>query len=116
MIFSIILSAIGASSVLVRHIFLTGKRAWLRAYYPNFLIFAMGFTMDDTVYGTAMTMGSLLAWSWQRRFPRNFDMHGYAVAAGGVAGEGFGGVINALLMVTGLGFKGVSWACPPGKC
>ena len=80
------------------------------------MIFAMGFVMPDTVYGTAMCIGALVSWRWSRRNQRSWQMYGYAVAAGGIAGEGLGGVVNAVLMIIGIGGKSLTWGCPAGKC
>jgi hypothetical protein len=50
-----------------------------------------------------MGFGSLFAYFWLKKSPKGYDMYGFAVAAGMVAGEGLGGVLQALLAVAGVG-------------
>jgi len=116
-IFSIVLASVGSILVLVRHYFWRGKLEWVRKYHPNFMVLAMGFVIPDTQYGTAMCIGALVSWHWSRRNKRSWEMYGYAIAAGGMAGEGLGGVVNAVLMILGIGGgTGLTWGCPAGIC
>lgn len=62
----------------------------------------LAFVLAQTQYGTAMTIGSAVAAYWQKKNPEHFDIYGYAVAAGLIAGEGIGGVINAVFQVAGI--------------
>ncbi|KAF7617533.1 hypothetical protein AFLA_006453 [Aspergillus flavus NRRL3357] len=73
-------------------------------YYPNMMIMAMAFTLPSTQYGTAMFIGAVIASVWKRKWPDGFEKYAYAVAAGAMAGEGIGGVINAIL--SGIGLDG----------
>jgi hypothetical protein len=50
-----------------------------------------------------MGFGSLFAYFWLKRSPKSYDMYGFAVSAGMIAGEGLGGVLQALLAVAGVG-------------
>jgi len=61
-----------------------------------------------------MIMGSSLAVIWAKKNPVVFDLIGYPIAAGLIAGEGIGGVINAIIQVAGgAGDKyGTGIACP----
>jgi len=61
-----------------------------------------------------MVMGSTAAYFWQTRKPKHYEIFCYAVAAGLIAGEGIGGVINAILQIAGVsGDKyGSNIACP----
>jgi len=66
-----------------------------------------------------MIMGSSLALIWAKKNPTRFDLIGYPIAAGLIAGEGIGGVLNAILQVVGVaGSKYGSFiACPgPDNC
>ena len=74
----------------------------------------LAFVLPQTVYGTAMVIGSVWATVWAKRNPKTFDIYGYAIAAGLIAGEGIGGVINAIFQVAGIsGDKyGSNVACP----
>jgi uncharacterized oligopeptide transporter (OPT) family protein len=53
------------------------------------------------VDGTAMVIGAVIAYLWQKRGPKSYDLLCFAVAAGLIAGEGIGGVFNAILQVAG---------------
>ena len=44
-------------------------------------------------------VGSIFNYMWQRRNPAGHDMFMFAIAAGMLAGEGLGGVFQALLAV-----------------
>ncbi|KAG8809379.1 hypothetical protein FRC18_004577 [Serendipita sp. 400] len=61
-----------------------------------------------------MAFGSTFAWLWVKKYPKNYDMYGFAVSAGMLAGEGLGGVFQALLNVAGvLGpAYGIAVGCP----
>lgn len=49
-----------------------------------------------------MAIGSTFNFFWQIRSLASFDMYMFAVAAGMLAGEGLGGVFQALLAVAGV--------------
>jgi uncharacterized oligopeptide transporter (OPT) family protein len=65
-----------------------------------------------------MVMGSGAAYVWAKKNPKNYDIFCYAIAAGLIAGEGIGGVINAILQVANVSgeFYGSTVACLPGGC
>lgn len=65
-----------------------------------------------------MIMGALPAYIWARRNPKSFDIYGYAIAAGLIAGEGIGGVVNAIFQIAGISgdFYGSNIACPGDLC
>ena len=117
-VFAVIFATFGALMTVVRHALWTGKKEWMRAYHPNIMVMALAFVIPATVYSTAMLMGAILSAVWQKRNADAFAMYGYAVAAGLMAGEGIGGVINAALQI--LGLSGDVWGtqvlCPGGKC
>ncbi len=47
------------------------------------------------------------------RNPKSYDLYGFAVSAGMLAGEGLGGVFQALLSVAGvLSDYGLAVGCP----
>ena len=82
------------------------------------MIISLAFLLPSTVYGTAMLIGASLAWVWNMKSPQTCATFGYAVAAGFMAGEGIGGVINAALTAMGVDFDkiGTNLLCPGGKC
>ncbi|UZJ57448.1 hypothetical protein CBS101457_006768 [Exobasidium rhododendri] len=49
-----------------------------------------------------MATGAIACAIWARKYPKNADMYAYALAAGFVAGEGIGGVINAILQIANV--------------
>ncbi|OTA93878.1 hypothetical protein M434DRAFT_284274 [Hypoxylon sp. CO27-5] len=116
--FSIFFAVFGASMVLVRHCLWTGNWEWMRKYHPNMMIISLAFLLPSTHYGTAMTIGASIAWAWHSHSPRTFATFGSAVAAGFMAGEGIGGVINAALTILGVDFDkiGTTFLCPAGSC
>ena len=56
------------------------------------------FSSNQLIDGTAMVMGSSWAHIWAKRNPTSFELLGFAIAAGLIAGEGIGGVVNAINM------------------
>jgi uncharacterized oligopeptide transporter (OPT) family protein len=79
----------------------------------------LAFTVPQTVYGTAMLIGAIIAAVWARKNPKSFDVYGFAIAAGFIAGEGIGGVINAIFQVAGIAGPdpyGTQIACPGESC
>ncbi|KAB2580544.1 putative oligopeptide transporter [Lasiodiplodia theobromae] len=117
-IFAICFSIFGVAMVLVRHFVWVGKLEWVRAYHPNIMCVSLAFVLPQTVYGLAMIMGALPAYIWAKRNPKSFDIYGYAIAAGLIAGEGIGGVVNAIFQIAGISgdFYGSNIACPGDLC
>jgi OPT family oligopeptide transporter len=113
-IFSIVFSIIGAVLVLVRHYVWVGRLEWVRTYHPNMMCVALAFVLPQTYYGTAMCIGSGAAYIWAKKNPRTYELFCYAIAAGLIAGEGIGGVVNAVLQVANAaGDKyGYNGGCP----
>ncbi|KAK5117447.1 hypothetical protein LTR85_008832 [Meristemomyces frigidus] len=118
-IFSIVFAIFGAVMILIRHYAYTGKWAKYRVYHPNMMCIGLAFVLPQTYYGTAMVMGAVPAYFWAKRNPKHFDIYGYAVAAGLIAGEGIGGVINAIFEIAGISGPtpyGTQIACPARSC
>jgi uncharacterized oligopeptide transporter (OPT) family protein len=70
----------------------------------------------DSGYAVAILFGSITAWWWKKYFNRNFDTYAFSVAAGLIAGEGLGGVVNAALTLGGVdGLKKGSFIALPGE-
>ncbi|KAF2867123.1 oligopeptide transporter [Massariosphaeria phaeospora] len=113
-IFAVVFASVGSALVVVRHYVWVGRLEWMRAYHPNMMCIGLAFVLAQTQYGTAMTIGSAAAAYWQKKNPAHFDVYGYAVAAGLIAGEGIGGVINAVFQVAGISGSvyGTNVACP----
>ncbi|EIT75197.1 putative membrane protein [Aspergillus oryzae 100-8] len=110
-VFSIAMAVLASVMVLVKNLF---NSTWnrIQPYYPNMMIMAMAFTLPSTQYGTAMFIGAVIASVWKRKWPDGFEKYAYAVAAGAMAGEGIGGVINAIL--SGIGLDGGNFGTTVG--
>jgi uncharacterized oligopeptide transporter (OPT) family protein len=117
-IFAIVFACFGVFMVLIRHYVWVGKLEWMKAYHPNIMSFGLAMVLPYTHYGTAMLIGALGAHFWAKKNARHFDIYGFAVAAGLIAGEGIGGVVNAIFQVAGIsGSKyGSHIACPGDSC
>ncbi|KAG1733721.1 hypothetical protein EDB19DRAFT_1830851 [Suillus lakei] len=92
-------------------------------FIPNFNAIGIGFIMtngrlahfaDVCTYPLAMFFGSTLAFFWRRMFFNNYQMYCFAVAAGFIAGEGLGGIVNAIFTISGISGAtyGTSVGCP----
>ena len=116
--FAIAFACFGSLMALVRHLLWTGRWEWVRRYHPNVMVMALAFVMPATVYSSAMLMGAVVAAVWDKRSPSSLGMYGCAVAAGLMAGEGIGGVVNAMLQIVGLSGDvwGLQIGCPGGTC
>jgi uncharacterized oligopeptide transporter (OPT) family protein len=118
----------------------------LRDYHPNMMCIGLAMVVPQTVYGTAMLMGAVVAYLWSKRSAKHFDTcklyslsktthrpvcvsrhlltllviaDGFAVAAGLIAGEGIGGVVNAIFQIAGIAGPdpyGTQIACPVNEC
>ena len=74
----------------------------------------IAFILPTTTYPFATMCGSTIAYFWRNKYPGGFAMYCYAIAAGCIAGEGLGGVVNAVLTVAKVGgsYHGTSVGCP----
>jgi OPT family oligopeptide transporter len=81
---------------------------------PNWNAIGLGFVVPQTFYALAMAIGATFELFWRRRNPANHDMYMFAVSAGLLAGEGLGGVFQAILAVAGVdgGKFGTAIGCP----
>jgi uncharacterized oligopeptide transporter (OPT) family protein len=93
---AIALALAAAATVFVKHFWIP-KRYW--GYIPNWNAIGLAFVVPNLYYSIAMAAGSTFNWWWLRRNPAGHDMYMFAVAAGMLAGEGLGGVLQALLAV-----------------
>jgi len=105
------LSLFAVSTVFIKHYFVP-KKYWV--WIPNWNAFGLAFVVPQTFYPIAMVFGSTFNYIWLKKWPAGFDMYMFAVAAGLLAGEGLGGVFQALLAVAGVGGsdKGTAIGCP----
>ncbi|KAI1822520.1 OPT oligopeptide transporter protein-domain-containing protein [Xylaria intraflava] len=117
-IFSIVMAIVVVAQVVVRHFWLVGEREWVRLYLPNWGAIALSFVLPSPVFTTAALFGALLAFAWRKWKLSSFDLYGYAVAAGFIAGEGLGGVVGAILQVAKVSgdIYGTNAGCPANSC
>ncbi|KAG4413478.1 hypothetical protein IFR04_013379 [Cadophora malorum] len=99
-------------------VMVVSKYTWIptkyHRYIPNMNAVGLAFTLPQTQYATAMATGAILSKIWLKKSPSTWNEYAYSIAAGACAGEGIGGVINALFQVVGIsGDKyGSAVACP----
>ncbi|KAI1201182.1 OPT oligopeptide transporter protein-domain-containing protein [Nemania serpens] len=117
-IFSIVMAIVVVAQVIVRHFYLVGKREWVREYLPNWGAIALSFVLPSPVFTTASLFGALVAFAWRKWKLSSFELYGYAVAAGFIAGEGLGGVVGAILQIAGVSgdVLGTNVGCPANAC
>ncbi|KAK0735266.1 OPT oligopeptide transporter protein-domain-containing protein [Lasiosphaeria miniovina] len=117
-IFSIVMGAVSVIQVIIRHYYLVGEREKYRKWLPNWGAIALSWVIPATVYGTAALLGAIIAALWRKWDMRTWDIYGYALAAGLIAGEGLGGVVGAVLTLAGVdgAVKGTNIACPMLQC
>jgi uncharacterized oligopeptide transporter (OPT) family protein len=108
---AIALAIITAGSVVAKHLWLP-RKYWV--WFPNWNAVGLAFVVPQLQYSIAMAFGSLFAYIWAKKAPKNYDMYGFALSAGMLAGEGLGGVMQALLNVAGVMGEGYGLAvgCP----
>ncbi|KDQ08611.1 hypothetical protein BOTBODRAFT_179688 [Botryobasidium botryosum FD-172 SS1] len=102
-------------TVVVKHLWIP-RKFWV--YIPNWNAIGLGFVVPQVYYPIAMAFGATMNFLWEKRNPKGFDMYCFPVAAGLLAGEGLGGVLQALLEVAGAGADGIergTWVGCPGN-
>lgn len=62
----------------------------------------LAFVTPQIYYSIAMGAGSVFNHFWALRNPSGYEMYMFAVSAGMLAGEGLGGVFQALLAIIGV--------------
>ncbi len=113
--FAVWFTVLGAAVALVRNII----KSSLKPYFPNMMIMGLAFTMPSPPYGLAMLGGALAGRIWRHRQRVSYENYLSSVAAGLIAGEGIGGIINGALMIA-VGWGGEGWGtrvgCPGDQC
>ena len=74
----------------------------------------LAFVVPQVQYAIAMSVGAIIALLWQKRSASSWEVWGFALAAGLIAGEGIGGVITAAFVIGGIdgGVYGSAVGCP----
>ncbi|KAF3901992.1 hypothetical protein ABW21_db0209393 [Orbilia brochopaga] len=117
-IFSIVISIVGVIVVLGRHWLNHNGHQKAAKFVPNMMLIGLGFLLPQTQYGTSMSIGATIAYVWAKKWPIGFEIYCFSIAAGLLAGEGIGGVINALFQVVGISGNslGTTIGCPARSC
>ncbi|KAK3328775.1 OPT oligopeptide transporter protein-domain-containing protein [Apodospora peruviana] len=117
-IFSIVMGVFSVIQVVFRHFYLVGEREKYRKWLPNWGAIALSWVIPAPVFANAALLGAIIAALWRKYDMRTWDLYGYAVAAGFIAGEGLGGVVGAILTLAGVdgSVKGTMIACPMDSC
>jgi uncharacterized oligopeptide transporter (OPT) family protein len=108
---AIALSIFAVGSLVVKHYWIP-KKYW--AYFPNWNAVGLAFVTPQVFYSIAMAVGASFTSLWLKRNPAGYDMYMFAISAGMLAGEGLGGVFQALLAIIGVGGDkyGTAIGCP----
>ncbi|TBU37715.1 OPT oligopeptide transporter [Dichomitus squalens] len=108
---AIALGIFTVAMVVVKHLWIP-KRYW--HWIPNWNAIGLAFVAPQIPFSIAMAFGSVFNYFWQKKSPHGFDMYMFAVAAGMLAGEGLGGVMQALLAVAKVDGSrfGTAIGCP----
>jgi len=84
-------------------------------WFPNWNAIGIAWTLGPSnTYPQAVIFGAVVAFAWKRYGGASYRMYCYSIAAGMVAGEGLGGIVNAILQIAQVGgsYKGTAVGCP----
>ncbi|KAJ4399603.1 hypothetical protein N0V85_005972 [Neurospora sp. IMI 360204] len=117
-IFAIVMGVVSIIQVVFRHYYLVGEREKWREWLPNWGAIALSWVIPAPVFANAALLGAIIAAIWRKYSMRTWDIYGYALAAGLIAGEGLGGVVGAILTLAGVdgSVYGSNIACPANSC
>ncbi|KAH6980729.1 OPT oligopeptide transporter protein-domain-containing protein [Ilyonectria sp. MPI-CAGE-AT-0026] len=119
-IFSIIFTAFGISCVVLQH--------WLRYqptlsswknWVPNMSLVGLAMTIPGSNMTLTIALGAVATASWKRYSPGSHGRFLFAVASGGVAGEGVAFVVQAILQIAmagGPNYYGTMVGCVAEQC
>ncbi|KAI9011102.1 OPT oligopeptide transporter protein-domain-containing protein, partial [Gaertneriomyces semiglobifer] len=89
---SIVMGIVAVFAVILRHK-LPAKHAWL---VPNFSAIGIAWILNTTSYSNAMVLGALIMTVWEAKSPASWAVWGFALSSGLIAGEGLGGLVQAI--------------------
>lgn len=119
-IFSIVLSVFGSATVILRWWLNRHQdRAKWTKFVPNMSLVGLAMTIPGSTSTLTCAIGSVGAHIWKRRARKSYDKYMYAIAAGGVAGEGIGYVIISILQITAVAgptYFGTKLGCVAETC
>ncbi|KFA66446.1 hypothetical protein S40285_08527 [Stachybotrys chlorohalonatus IBT 40285] len=97
-IFAVVMGVFAALQSFFKNFYLVGDRVKYRDWLPNWMAIGVAWVIGaDSGYANAILFGAITSWWWRKYFAGNFEMYGYSIAAGLIAGEGLAGVVNAAL-------------------
>lgn len=116
-IFTIVMAVLAGAQVVIKNLWLVGPREKYRNYLPNWMSIGVAWVIGpDSGYANAVAFGAVAGFFWKKYWPKGYDVFAYAIAAGLIAGEGLGGVINAALTLGGVdGTKKGTLIAQPGE-
>ncbi|KAL2814434.1 OPT oligopeptide transporter protein-domain-containing protein [Aspergillus granulosus] len=87
-------------------------------YMPNMFLVGLSMATPGTMVLLTIGLGSVALWVWKKRWPVLYGQFVYAVASGGIAGEGIGNVVQSILQISGVGGGdlGTKVGCVGGVC
>ncbi|KAI8817268.1 OPT oligopeptide transporter protein-domain-containing protein [Fimicolochytrium jonesii] len=87
------------------------KISWI---IPNMSALGVAWVVQDTSYANAMLIGSMILLVWERRNPESWNVWGFALASGLIAGEGLAGLALAAIKIAKYKFDehGTAVGCP----
>ncbi|KAK1780627.1 OPT oligopeptide transporter protein-domain-containing protein [Copromyces sp. CBS 386.78] len=117
-LFAIVMGVVSVLQVIVRHFYLVGEHEKWRKWLPNWGAIALAWVIPAPVFANAALLGAIIAAIWRKYSMRTWDIYGYALAAGFIAGEGLGGVVGAILTLAGVdgSVYGSNIGCPVDSC
>ncbi|TFY79935.1 hypothetical protein EWM64_g4077 [Hericium alpestre] len=85
-----------------------------RYLIPNWNAIGIAFILNTCTYPIAMFIGSVAGVIWKKHGGASYAMYLFPVAAGMIAGEGLGGIVNAVLQIAGVSgsVHGTAVGCP----
>jgi OPT family oligopeptide transporter len=97
------------------------KRTYLKKYakwIPNWTAFGIACTNQSPNILLASVYGLCIAEVWKRYKPEQFKNYNISLASGFIAGNGIGGLLQAVFTISGLVQENVStnFGCPPKGC
>ena len=83
-------------------------------WVPNWNAIGLGFVVPQVYYPFAMIVGASVAYLWAAKRPKSWEVWGFALSAGLIAGEGMAGVLTAFLTIAKAdgSVYGSAVACP----
>jgi uncharacterized oligopeptide transporter (OPT) family protein len=117
-IFAIVMGVVAMVQAVVRHYYLVGPREKYREFLPNWGAAALPMILPNPSILNTAAFGAIFGAIWKKFFPKNWEIYAYSVAAGMIAGEGLGGVVNAIITIAGADGEvyGSFIGCPAEIC